>query len=236
MGKIPSFGQKENASAARRRSVLKLLGAGACALPFAFSHASRVQAQTESDAKSKLRQGAERFWAPVSMDAMTAIHTRRSCRDFTGEPVRDEDLQAVLAAGMSAPSAKNSQPWSFVVMRTPESLQRIPQSKPMATYALKAGAAILVCANVSPERPGAPLAIVSTAICVQNMLLAIHAQGYGGVYLGIYPDEGAMSAWRSMVKLPEHMVPLTVLVMGKPNSYLPPENRMDPQKIHQETW
>ena len=235
MERMNFFGRKKGTAVTQRRTMLKLLGAGACALPFAFSYSPHAQAQKESDAKNQLRQGGERFWAPVEIDALTAIHTRRSCRDFTGEPVKDEDVQAILAAGMAAPSAKNSQPWSFVVMRTPESLQRITQSKPLTAYALKAGVAILVCADVSP-RPGSHLAVVSTAICVQNMLLAAHSLGYGGVYLEIYPDEGQVKAWRSMVNLPEYMVPLTVLAIGKPNSYLPPENRMNLSKIHQETW
>jgi nitroreductase len=50
------------------------------------------------------------------MDALEAIHTRRSIRKYEKKPLPDELLQPVLAAAMTAPSARNAQPWQFVVI------------------------------------------------------------------------------------------------------------------------
>lgn len=44
------------------------------------------------------------------------ISSRRSIRQFTGEPVSREEILAVLEAGNRAPSAKNRQPWRFLVL------------------------------------------------------------------------------------------------------------------------
>ena len=50
------------------------------------------------------------------MDTLDAIHTRRSIRRYLGEPVGEELVQKLLAAAMQAPSARNQQPWQFVVI------------------------------------------------------------------------------------------------------------------------
>ena len=50
------------------------------------------------------------------MEAMEAILTRRSVRQYQTTPVPEELVQTLLAAAMSAPSARNSQPWRFVVI------------------------------------------------------------------------------------------------------------------------
>lgn len=51
------------------------------------------------------------------MDAMEALMKRRSIRSFSSEPIPDEVLEQILAAGAQAPSAKNRQPWRFIVVR-----------------------------------------------------------------------------------------------------------------------
>ena len=55
------------------------------------------------------------------------IEARRSIRKFTEEPVSHEDLEALLRAGMAAPSASNRRPWQFVAVTDPERLQRLRQ-------------------------------------------------------------------------------------------------------------
>lgn len=51
------------------------------------------------------------------MNTLKAIAARRSIRRFKDEPIPDEALQAILTAGIQAPSAHNRQPWRFVVVR-----------------------------------------------------------------------------------------------------------------------
>ena len=48
--------------------------------------------------------------------AMKIIQDRRSIRDFTDEPVADEDLDMILEAGRQAPSGENAQPWRFIII------------------------------------------------------------------------------------------------------------------------
>jgi F420 biosynthesis protein FbiB-like protein len=52
----------------------------------------------------------------LQVSTLEAIAARRSIRKFRDDPVPDEALQAILAAGARAPSGKNRQPWRFVVV------------------------------------------------------------------------------------------------------------------------
>ena len=46
-----------------------------------------------------------------------AIYDRRSIRRFLDAPISREDIEEVIQSGMRAPSAKNRQPWRFIVVQ-----------------------------------------------------------------------------------------------------------------------
>lgn len=50
------------------------------------------------------------------MNTLTAIRSRRSIRKFADVPVQKELIEQILQAGIDAPSAKNRQPWHFIVV------------------------------------------------------------------------------------------------------------------------
>lgn len=56
------------------------------------------------------------------MELLDAIHGRRSVRKFTNQPIPREELEIIMDAALSAPSAMNLQPWHFVVLTKPEDL------------------------------------------------------------------------------------------------------------------
>ena len=63
------------------------------------------------------------------MDGLEMIHTRRSVRQFTTEPVGADSVGELLRAAMAAPSAGNQQPWRFVVVsRQGVARRRAPDS------------------------------------------------------------------------------------------------------------
>jgi len=49
--------------------------------------------------------------------AMKIIADRRSIREYSPEPVSEEDLRKILEAGRLAPSGENAQPWRFIVIK-----------------------------------------------------------------------------------------------------------------------
>jgi len=48
---------------------------------------------------------------------MKIIQDRRSIREFTDEPVSEQDLDMILEAARQAPSGENAQPWRFIVVK-----------------------------------------------------------------------------------------------------------------------
>lgn len=51
------------------------------------------------------------------IDTLSVIKNRRSIRNFKTDQIAEKDLQAVLEAGLYAPSARNEQPWHFTVIQ-----------------------------------------------------------------------------------------------------------------------
>lgn len=56
---------------------------------------------------------------------MKVIQDRRSIRDYTTEPVSDQDLDMILEAGRQAPSGENAQPWRFIIVKDAETRKRL---------------------------------------------------------------------------------------------------------------
>ena len=120
------------------------------------------------------------------MELFAAMHTRRSIRKFTSQPVSDDDIRKILEAAMMAPSAGNAQPWQFIVVRDRAKLNQIKDINPYAAMAGKAPLGILVCGDLSLEKYQG-FWVQDCSAAVQNMILAVHGSGLGSVWTGIYP-------------------------------------------------
>ena len=59
------------------------------------------------------------------MDALEAILTRRSTRNYRPDPVEQEKLDQILEAGRQAPSGGNNQTCHFLVIRNRDVLNRL---------------------------------------------------------------------------------------------------------------
>lgn len=169
------------------------------------------------------------------MDIFEAIFTRRSIRKYTDALVSQEDITLLLSAAMSAPSAGNAQPWRFIVVQAQAQRDAIARLHPYAQMAPKAPLCIAVCADTQAEKyPGFWPQDCSAAI--QNLMLAARGKGIGTVWTGIYPIADRVAAFQELFKLPEHIIPLGVVVVGYPDQPFTEHNRYDAQKVRFETW
>jgi nitroreductase len=170
-------------------------------------------------------------------DAITVIHERKSVRNFTGDPVRKEDLETIVRAGMAAPSAVNMQPWSFIIVTERPLLNELRLALPFARMLDKAAAAIVVCALPEKAHGGrTEFAVLDCAAASENILLATEALGLGGVWTAVYPEEERMKAVRRILKMPGNVLPLNVIPVGRPSGADRPKDKWKPENIHQETW
>ena len=114
---------------------------------------------------------------------LNLIKTRRSIRKFTSKAIEDEQLNQIIEAGTWAPSGQNNQPWKIAIIKDhyiKTSLAPLTRYSPIIE-----GAPVLIAVfldiSLSYDRTKD---IQATGACIQNMLLAIHALGLGGVWLG----------------------------------------------------
>ena len=120
--------------------------------------------------------------------AIENILTCRSVRSYTDQDVEPEKLEAILEAGMAAPSGKNGQPWDFIVLTRREILDEMAERLPYAKMLREARVAIAVCA----DRTKSPYWYVDCSAAAENILLAAHALGLGAVdgYVSISRPDG----------------------------------------------
>lgn len=169
------------------------------------------------------------------MDALEAIMTRRSVRRFEETAVAEAQIETVLRAAMAAPSAGNQQSWRFVVVIERDRIDRLAATSPFAGLLTQSPLAIVVCGETAGERhPGYWVEDCSAAM--ENLLLAAHSVGLGGVWLGYYPDEERVERVRDELRLPDTVVPLGIAALGHPGEEKPPTDRYEPVFIHRESW
>lgn len=163
------------------------------------------------------------------MEIYQAIMTRRSVRRFTEESVSDEVCANLLKAAMQAPSAHNAQPWHFVVIDNHEIMKKINRFHPYASMLKHSPLAITVCGDLTIEHSVEYLAL-NCAAATQNILLAAHGFDLGAVWLGIYPRIERMRELSKLLKLPESIVPISLIALGHPLEKKMTENRYSKKK------
>lgn len=159
--------------------------------------------------------------------------TRRSVRQYElGKKISREDIEDILKIAMYAPSARNCQPWEFIVIEDEDLKNQIAEIHPYAKFLKEASAAILVCGNVK-EECDAGYWVVDTSAATENLLLAVHGKGLGACWCGVYPNQDRMEALADLLNLPSYLKPNGLIVIGYPKS-IPPmaKDRFKPEKIH----
>jgi len=169
------------------------------------------------------------------MDVLEAIHTRRSIRHFTEEPVDHDDLHTIFTAAMAAPSAGNEQPWRFIVVQDKEMLLRLSQATQWAQPLSRAPLGLVVCADTTVLKYEG-FWVIDCAAAIENALLAAHAIGLGGVWLGVYPEQQLVDAVRAIFDLPPHIIPMSMVAIGHPLEPRPAVDRFESAYVHHEQW
>ena len=166
---------------------------------------------------------------------INAILKRRSIRRYSGKPVNKSDVELLLKAGMYAPSARNEQPWHFIIIDDRSLLIRIREIHPYAGMLADAELAILVCGDEDLELSKGYWS-VDCAAATQNILLAAHSVGLGAVWLGVYPRSERQKDIRELFDLPGHVHPFSLISIGYPGEEKPIPERFKEERIHRNQW
>ena len=162
---------------------------------------------------------------------MNPIFERTSVRIFEKREVETEKTEAILRAGMAAPSGGNQCPWEFFVVRDPDTIERLSKSSPYAGAAGRAGVVIVPCFRtqelIYPE-----LVYMDMSACVENMLLEITALGLGGVWLSIAPYEDRMKNVDTILGIGDELRSFALIPVGYPSNMRSAKDRFDEGRVH----
>jgi len=164
---------------------------------------------------------------------MRLLLQRRSCRSFSTGDVRPDELQAILEAGRFAPSTVNLQTWSFITFERDQW-----QAAFGAPLPFRGACAILICADIHrlervlPDLRATPpvnfcFAIFNAGLAAMSMTIAAEALGLRSIMLSETGRTGLLDCahLRAALDLPEGVLPLTTLVLGRaapPGPGVPP--------------
>jgi nitroreductase len=144
----------------------------------------------------------------MSNQVFETVRTVLAVREYQDRPIPDDVLDRIVEAGRLSASARNIQPWHFVVVRDRGSLQRLGELVKTGPYVAGAGAAIIVAYERASDRYG----LSDASRAVQSMLLTAWADGVGSNWTGF----GGLEEVREFAGLPDTYDVLAVLPLGYP--------------------
>ena len=156
---------------------------------------------------------------------LSLARNRRPVRRFADRPVPVDSLECVLEAARYAPSAKEAQPWRFVVVLDGRKRQRLANAAFNHPHARSAPTLVVVCARVHSHvsgvgRPSWPLDLAAAA---QSMVLAAADLGLATSWLTGFREASV----RETLGIPEEVPVGMILAVGYPDGLEPLPARAD---------
>lgn len=163
------------------------------------------------------------------MDLFEAIAKRHSYRGpFRDQPVGRSDLRSIVQAGLQAPTGKNAQTTTFVIVDDTDLVQQIGGMH-TANQAMQQARAMIAC--TVDKRPaavyqGLSFQVEDCAAAVENMLLAVTALGYATVWIdGWLRLDNRAENIGNLLGLPGEKIIRVLLPIGVPVETWPPKEK-----------
>lgn len=141
----------------------------------------------------------------MDIDFLQLVQLRQSVRKYASQAVEEEKLMLCLEAARLAPSASNSQPWSFIVVDEPEVLKAVGKAAkgPLGTFNNFAPSAPVIIVMVIEKPPvltelggrlkNKEFSLIDIGIAAEHFCLQAAALGLGTCMLGWF-DEAAIKS------------------------------------------
>jgi len=159
------------------------------------------------------------------MEFYEAVRKRLSVRSYKPDPIPEGVLGRILEAGRLAPSAKNIQPWKFIIIRDSEVKKAlVPACRGQAFIA---EAPIVICACALTEQAWKGMGgywtaeAVDVAIAIEHMMLAAAAEGLGTCWIGAYTEAEV----KKVLAIPDNVKPIALTPLGFPTKEAKPRPR-----------
>jgi nitroreductase len=150
------------------------------------------------------------------MDAYRCVVSKRDLRTYTDRAIPADVLERILDAGRRSGSARNRQPWQFIVVADHEQKARLARTGRFTAHL--SGAAVIIVIVVDAARD-----LFDAGRCAQNMMLAAWSQGVASCPATLQHDAAA----RAVLGLPSGAVLATAIAFGYPH----PEGRGGTERL-----
>jgi nitroreductase len=146
------------------------------------------------------------------METWDAIRARRNVREYTSEAVSEADLDRIAEAGWRAPSAKNRQPWDFVIVTDKNALQELSTVWMGAGHIARAAAAIIFVIPVPADERRKVTDQYDIGQATMAMMLAATDLGIGTGHSSVGDQDKA----RAILGVPDDYLVAYMLGVGYP--------------------
>ncbi|EKQ52621.1 MAG: nitroreductase [Methanobacterium sp. Maddingley MBC34] len=165
------------------------------------------------------------------MEIFETISQRRSIRRFKKEDIHESLILKIIQAGVWAPSAGNLQSWELVLVKNPQSREKLSEAAYMRDFISQAPVVMVPCVNLRVSgaiygNRGVELYSIQDVSCaVENMLLMAHALGLGACWVGAFDEQQVTN----LLGTPSYVRPVALVPMGYPDEkpYPPPRRDLD---------
>ena len=152
-------------------------------------------------------------------DYLEFLKSRRSIRRFKKDPPPLEMILKAIDVARYAPSARNSQPWRFIVVNDPLLKDRLAEIHPWARPLKEAPVSVVVACHVDESPTSYMLDCANATI---YLLLALHALGLGAVWIQALRN---VEELRVLLNIPNNAIPVAVIAIGYPDEKPEPRPR-----------
>jgi len=165
------------------------------------------------------------------------IFARRSVRRYRPGDIPEDAVRDLLEAAMAAPSACAKDPWEFIVVRSRATREAIAAALPNGKMLPQAAVGIVVCGDLKRAHAGElSFLLQDCAAAIENLLLAAQTLGLGACWLGVHPRADRVAHIQALFRLPDHILPVSVVALGLPDETPSPRTRYAASCVHRETW
>lgn len=140
------------------------------------------------------------------MDVFDTIRTMLAVRRYQDRLVPEATLRRIVEAGRLTGSARNAQPWHFVVVEDRKTLVKLGALARTGAHIAQAAAAVVVAVDKTP------FAVSDASRAIQSMLLAAWAEGVGSNWVGF----GGLEDARALLGIPARLDLLAIVPLGYP--------------------
>jgi nitroreductase len=168
---------------------------------------------------------------------LQGIFQRRSVRRYQAGDLPPSVLQDLLESAMAAPSACAKDPWHFVVVRDKATLGQVADGLPNGQMLREATAGIAVCGDPARAHDGQlSYLLQDCSAAIENLLIAASALGWGACWLGVHPREDRVCHLRQVLGIPETILPVAMIALGRPGEEKAARSRYDATRVHDGRW